>query len=375
MRVGFDISCINAPMGGYERYVRSLLGTFARDPHAPDLVVLTDRRYGPTIVPAHPRITTRRLHTLSRFVLKTMIQDQWQLPLVMRRLGVDVVHSPVFAGMGHAPRPYVLTLHDLIPLQQPASLSRSAAWYWRTILPRSVRRADRILTVSEFSRREILRHFDLPSDRVVAIPLAVDPAFLEHDTAAAREAVRARYRLPDVFLLFVGITSPRKNLPRIVDAFAALPVSVRGNAVLVLAGPTGWGNDALDAAVARAAPAARVQRIGVVDERDLPVLYRLARGVVSISLQEGFALPALEALASGTPLACADGTAYPELVDACALRVDPRDTAAITDALATLLEGGPEVEERRRRGRDRAAIFRWDRTAEATRVVYESVAR
>ncbi len=372
MRIGLDITCLKAPMGGYERYAARLLAAMARRPGSHRLVAFTERSYGPRLVP--DGVELHRLRTLPRFLLKVFLQDQTYWPLAMRRAGVDVVHTPIFAGMALAPRPYVLTLHDLIPLQTPDAISRSAAAYWRLVLPRSVARADAIITGSEFTRREILAHFDLPEPRVVVIPHGVDARFAPSVDEATRADVRRRHRLPARFLLFVGIASPRKNLDRLVRAFGALAGDERGDAHLLLAGPPGWKNAALAEALATSPVAGRIRHLGIVPDADLPALYALATAAVNLSSQEGFGLPALEALASGTPLVCADRTSFPEVVGDAAWLVDPSDEAATTRALATVIAGGPAVEERVARGLARARLFTWERAAAATLAVYERVA-
>ncbi len=375
MRVGLDITSLRHAMGGYERYVRSLLDEMCRLDDAPQMLVLTDRRYGPRLVPDHRLVEVRAVRTLPTFLAKAVLQDQVALPRLVRRSGLDVLHTPIFAGSARAPQPYVLTLHDVIPLRMPDAFSRSAAWYWRTILPRSVARADVVLTDSEFSRREIRERFRLAPERVLVAPLGVAPSFARVQDRPRLDDVRRRYRLPDEFLLFVGIASPRKNLARLVRAFGRLSPAASGGAHLVLAGPAGWRNADLAAAVAQSPVADRIHRVGQITERDLPAVYSLARAAVSVSLYEGFALPALEALACETPLVCADDSAYPELVGDCAIAVDPRDEAAITDALATVLAGGEAVDARVRRGHARAARFTWRETARVTLDAYACVAR
>jgi alpha-1,3-rhamnosyl/mannosyltransferase len=358
-------------MGGYERYASRLLEALAALPGSHRMVAFTERAYGPRLVPAGAELHT--VATLPRFLLKVFLQDQTYWPWLMRRARVDVVHTPIFAGMVAAPRPYVLTLHDLIPLQTPEVISRTAAAYWRLVLPRAVRRADAIITGSDFTRAEILEYFDLAPERVVTVPHGVEPRFVPVDDVAGLRAVRARHRLPDRFVLFVGIASPRKNLDRLVRAFGALTDEERGDTHLLLAGPPGWKNEALDAAIASSPVTSRIRHLGVVPDDDLPALYSLARAVANLSAREGFGLPALEAMACGAPLVCADRTSFPEVVGDAAVLVDPDDESAVARALAEAIAGGAEVLARRARGLVRARDFTWARSAAATLAVYRRV--
>jgi glycosyltransferase involved in cell wall biosynthesis len=373
MRVGFDLTCLKAPMGGYERYVGCLLDALVRLPGSPRMVAFTERVYGPRLVPSG--VECRQLATLPRFLLKVLLQDQTYWPWAMRRARLDVMHTPIFAGMLAAPRPWVLTVHDLIPLQNPGAVSRSAAAYWRVILPRTIRRADAVIAGSEFTRQEILDHFGLPPERVITVPHGVDARFAPVSDEATLARVRERHRLPARFLLFVGIASPRKNIDRLVRAFGALSAHDRDDVHLLIAGPPGWKNAGLASALAASPIASRIRHLGIVADEDLPALYGLAAGVVNLSSYEGFGLPALEALACGTPLVCSDRTSFPEVVGDAALLVDPDDDEATVRALATVIAGGPEVVARRQRGLERARHFTWERAARATLEIYRRVAR
>jgi glycosyltransferase involved in cell wall biosynthesis len=372
VRIGFDLTCLKAPMGGYERYVRCLLDALVRLPGAHVMVAFTERAYGPRLVP--PGAELRRVATLPRFIAKVLLQDQTYWPLLMRQARLDVTHTPIFAGMIRPPRPYVLTVHDLIPLQTPNAITSSAAWYWQRVLPHSIARADTIITGSEFTRGEILERFALPPERVVTIPHGVEPRFTPVEYEEVLRRVRERHRLPPRYLLFVGIASPRKNIDRLVRAFGALTDEERGDAHLLLAGPAGWKNARLVEALATSPIPQRIRHLGVVADEDLPALYSMAAGVANLSGREGFGLPALEAMACGVPLVCANRTSFPEVVGDTALLVDPDDDREIVRALAALLGGGEEIEARRARGLLRARQFTWERAGAATLDVYRRLA-
>jgi alpha-1,3-rhamnosyl/mannosyltransferase len=210
---------------------------------------------------------------------------------------------------------------------------------------------------------------------VIRVPHGVDARFAPVSDEATLARVRERHRLPARFLLFVGIASPRKNIDRLVRAFGALSAHDRDDVHLLIAGPPGWKNAGLASALAASPIASRIRHLGIVADEDLPALYGLAAGVVNLSSYEGFGLPALEALACGTPLVCSDRTSFPEVVGDAALLVDPDDDEATVRALATVIAGGPEVVARRQRGLERARHFTWERAARATLEIYRRVAR
>jgi alpha-1,3-rhamnosyl/mannosyltransferase len=158
-----------------------------------------------------------------------------------------------------------------------------------------------------------------------------------------------------------------------VRAFGALTEDERRGAHLLLAGPPGWKNAGLAAALAASPVPHCIRHLGIVADEDLPALYSLATGVANLSSREGFGLPALEALACGAPLVCADRTSFPEVVGDAALLVDPDDEPAVVAALAALLAGDVEVEARRVRGLERARHFTWERAAAETLAVYRRV--
>jgi glycosyltransferase involved in cell wall biosynthesis len=194
------------------------------------------------------------------------------------------------------------------------------------------------------------------------VPVVVASHGVDHDRFRPEgdDAVLARHGIDGTFVAFVGTIEPRKDVPAIVRAVARLDPSVR----LVLAGRPGWGTDQVDAAIAATGIGDRVVRLGYVDDDLVPALLRRAAAVAYPSLDEGFGLPALEALACGAALVTTTGAAMEDVVEDAALLVPPGDDDALTEALATLVAGGPDVQRLRARGPEVAAPHTWARSAE-----------
>lgn len=286
---------------------------------------------------------------------------------------VDLVH----ATDHYVPRlrrvPVLATLMDAIPLSHPEwvaygfkSLKNEA---WR----RSAHWADHVLTISEFSRQEIAHWFRLPESRISVIPLGVDARWFEAPGAAVRERVRQDYALPGRFFLSVGTLQPRKNLERLVQAHAMLPAEVRRDCPLIVVGRRGWGCEELVGRL-EGGRLPDVRWLSYVPDADLPVMLTLATALVFPSLYEGFGLPVLEAFAAGTPVIASSATSVPEVAGDAALLVDPMDTGAWCEAMRTLTGDETLAGCLREKGRARARLFSWDRTAAELARLYQKVA-
>jgi glycosyltransferase involved in cell wall biosynthesis len=235
----------------------------------------------------------------------------------------------------------------------------------------AVRRADHLLAISEHTRRDLIDLLGAPPAGVTVTHCGVDPTFRPLD-AAQVAAWRARYGLPERFILYVGTLEPRKNVPRLLDAYARLrrrgPVPP-----LVLVGGRGWRHAAIDARLAALGLGDAVRFLGYVPAAELPLCYNAAGVFVYPSLYEGFGLPPLEALACGTPVVTSNAASLPEAVGDAAVLVDPRDPAALADALAAALADEPLRQRLRAAGLAQARRFSWRRMAEQTLAVYHDV--
>jgi alpha-1,3-rhamnosyl/mannosyltransferase len=286
--------------------------------------------------------------------------DQVALPAALRRDGVDVFLSPYYKRPLAAPCPVVVTIHDLFFIGYPgqhrplrdAALTRLARLY--------ARGASAIVTDSEHSRRAIVERLGIHAGRIAVIPVGLGPEF-QPATPSARQ--RERYGLGERYALYVGNFLPHKNLPRLLRAWAALPGALRAAYRLVLAGGDRANRPPLAALAEALGLGPGVVFPGLVDDDDLPAVYSGATVVVQPSLEEGFGLPALEAMACGAPVVASRRGALPEVVGDAGLLVDPEDTGALARALARVLDAPGERATLARRGLARAGAFAPARTA------------
>jgi glycosyltransferase involved in cell wall biosynthesis len=300
----------------------------------------------------------------------TILWQRLRLPLRAELFcgPLDVLHSPDFVLPPTRART-LLTVHDLsFQLFDDVHLPKTRD-YLRRALPHSLRRADAVIADSESTKRDLLRLMGLAERQVSVIYSGADPSFrplAPEELAGARE----RLGLPARFLLHVGTLEPRKNLVRLVEAFARLG---RPELDLLLVGRRGWMDEPIFAAVARHGLGARVRCADFVADTDLPLLYNLCEAFVYPSLYEGFGLPPLEALACATPVVTSQVSSLPEVVGEAALLVDPYDTAAIAAGIARVLDDAELAARLRREGPRQAARFGWERAATQLLACYEAV--
>lgn len=293
------------------------------------------------------------------------VRELWSVARTARRVGADLFHAPHYVLPYGLPCPAVVTVHDLIHLRFPEHRTPLETAYARRTVARALRNAARTLTVSETTRRELVERFGDVAARAVVTPNAVDERFRAAAEPSEQASTLARLDLAPGYLLFVGNPKPHKNLEALLAARARLEAS-RGEAprLVVVGGTPSLASDERGSAV---------RSLGVVEAADLPALYGGALALVVPSLWEGFGLPALEAMACGTPVVAADRGALPEVVGDAALLFDPTDAGAFDAALARIVDDASLRADLARRGPARAARFTWAETARATLSVYRDV--
>ena len=282
--------------------------------------------------------------------------------------------------MTHSPIPLILptrgktivTVYDLFFMDHPLLVGRQAGKYFRRRIDDSLRKADGILTISQFVRTQVLERFGLKESKVRAVHLGVDASFSESPTEEAQKSVRQKYALPPSFLFFVGNIEPRKNLVRLIDALALLG-RAQNRIPLVIAGKKERDYDRLVDKIRKHGLESQIILLDFLPPLELRILYRLATAFVFPSLSEGFGLPVAEAMASGLPCALSRAPALPEIAEQAALFFDPENTEEMAQTIDSLLHDEDLRADLITKGRKRALDFSWEKTAEETLRFYESI--
>lgn len=373
--VAFNATALLSPLTGIGHYARSLALALEATGEVELNYFYGTGWSGALRSTSVPRITSIK-QVVKRFVPNAYavmrVLQQSRFSAGARRLPGAVYHEPNFLAFAFD-GPTVTTAHDLswqrYPETQPADRVRAM----NERFPVALERSAHVITDAESVKREIVEAFGVAPERITAVPLAARAAFMpvsEQASAAALAGYGLSWRS---FLLCVGTLEPRKNLELAVRAYASLPPGLQDRFPLVIVGMRGWLTSKLENVLAPLAASGRVRPVGYVDDATLAVLYASARMLVYPSLYEGFGLPPLEAMASGTPVIVSNVSSLPEVVGDAGIQVGPHDVDGLREAVLRLVEDDGRWEALRSAGLSRAAQFSWERCARETLAVYRKV--
>ena len=309
-----------------------------------------------------------------RFRLIRILWEQLVLPALLARHRFDLLHAPGYVAPILAPVPVVITLYDLIALSHPELCTPSNRRYYRLMVPASVRKAARIIVPSRATRTDLLQHFPAATDKVRVIPLGIGSEFRVIRDVEAFGRLRRKHRLPERFILFVGGLEPKKNLPRLIEAYRLLRQNPAMPHQLVIAGASSWDQANVRRSIRTQGLEDSVTLTGFVPSEDLPLLYNMADLFVFPSLYEGFGLPPLEAMACGTPVIVSDRGALPEIAGPAAMVTDPLAPGKMATAMEAVLTGDSVRADLIARGLSHAGQFSWAAAGAATEAVYAEAA-
>ena len=372
MRIAIDAHTVGTKLGGNESYAVNLIESLAEIDSINQYTIYV------TTNEARERFSNRWPNFKVRSTLPhtPLIRIPLTLSAELRKNPVDVLHVQ-FTAPPFCPCPVVVSIHDLSFEHLPQTFNRRSRTQLRLTVRHSARRATRILSLSQHTRRDIIETYGIKPQRVTAIPLAAPDHFGPITDNRELQRVRHNYGIDGDYILSVGSIQPRKNLARLVRAYASLRGECSADKLpkLVLVGKCAWLYDETLRALDETNVKDAVVLTGYVPETDLPALYSGALCFVYPSYFEGFGLPPLEAMKCGTPVIVGNRTSLPEVVGDAALSVDPFDIDAIAAAIKKLVNDSTLRKELSVKGQRRAKEFSWRETARQTLVVYKEVAQ
>jgi len=363
---------------GVGTYIRNVVRTLGRLDRENKYLLIGSPAKVEEIGPLPPNF-----HTVPLLASDRSFQGYREFRTALQRLSCDLVHIPTLFSVPRAlPCPYVMTVHDML---EHMSRARERSGFWRSFHFQMTKRvlagAARIFAVSNFTRNEIEKLFEIPSDRVEVVYNAIDERFLSgHASAADRDLIARRYQVTYPFLLYAGRISPHKNVVRMIEAFSALKTELERDQAypdlkLIIIGDDLSGNPDLRRTVVRSGVQHDVRFLGFVPIEVLRIFYDEAKIFVFPSLYEGFGLPPLEAMVHGTPVVTSNVSSLPEVVGNAAVLVNPENVFEIMRALHRVLMDRPLRERMKERGYAQAAKFSWETSVRRILEAYGQIAR
>jgi glycosyltransferase involved in cell wall biosynthesis len=370
MRIAFDGTTLTPGRTGVGYYTEHLLQHLAREVAATgdELVVVSNKPIDTQApLPSHVRI-----HERHRFPVRIGWM-QLRAARALHALKPDVAHFTNGMIPAGSSVPAIVTIHDMSLRLFPRCHPVRRVLLNRPLMRVAIQRAAAIVTVSHSARQDLLRLHGIAPERVSVVHEAASPVFRPIDDRDRLDAVRARHGLPERFILYVGTIEPRKNLPRLIDAFAAARRAGIAHR-LVCVGPYGWSSRDLSSHIDERGVREVVHFTGYVPFDDLPAIYNLAEFFVFPSLYEGFGLPVVEAMACGTPVITSATSSLEEIAGDAAALVDPTNTDSLLAAIRRLATEPAYRRDLADRGRQRSRAFSWTQTAKEMLAVYHRAA-
>ncbi len=373
LKIGINaLYLIPGRVGGSEIYLRRLLAALAAIDRENEYIIFTNRESRGTFELAD---NFREHYCPVRALVRPqrIIWEQLVLPWLVRRLKLDLIHSPGFVAPLFSSCPSVVTILDLIYRDFPQTFPPLARFWMEFLVAKSARRSSAVITLSEYSRGEIIWEFDIPSGKSRVIYMGVEESRADRLPPAEREELLLRHGIERPYILTVSATHPHKNLLRLVEAYSRLETGEKRHQLVIVGVRHNRYHCRLREVVERLELEKDVVLTGWVPEEVKETFYSEARLLVFPSLLEGFGLPVLEAMKRGLPVACSDVPSLKEAAGEGAFLFDPYSTEEIARAIRECLSNEELRGKLIAKGRDHAARFSWEKTARETIELYRWV--
>jgi glycosyltransferase involved in cell wall biosynthesis len=367
MHIGLNAHLLSSQPGyrsaGIHQYIDNLLRELPRAAPQHRYTAMVGARQPRSYAGVEMRTASHDTESPARRIIWEQAIQPWSLG------GYDLYHALAFVAPAVLLAPMVVTIYDLSFYHYPERLPRSRRVYLQRMTAWTCERAQRVIAISQSTARDVAATFGMPMDRIDVAPPGCD--FTRFRPLPLDEVARFRHEagLPERFWLFIGTLEPRKNLVRLLEAYAALPESAR--LPLVIAGGKGWDYEPIFDAVERYHLGEQVRFPGFISSEALPLWYNAAEAFVYPSVFEGFGIPVLEAMACGTPVITSNATSLPEVAGDAGICLPPEDVSAWSNALRRASKDAQWRAEARERGLEQAGRFTWRATAALTAASYE----
>ena len=367
MRIAYNAILLGNYFSGVEVTI-STLGEMLSHQLASDLHIFINDCVKDNFI--FPNANLHPLKLSCKCRMQRIIWEHFKMPSMVKKLGCDLLHCPGYIAPYKVDCPTVVTVHDVISLTHPELCKITNHLYYRLMLGRSIKNATQVIVPSKFVKKGLIKLFDTDPEKINVIPFAPSEVFKKIDDTELLKQVRKKYKLPEKYILFLANHEPKKNIAGVVRAFAEFRKNVKGYK-LVLAGRIAWGTGHTRKLIYDLAIEKDIIWPGYVPTADLLAIYSMADTFIFPSLDEGFGIPVLEAMACGAPVICSDRGALPETTDGAAICIPPDNYNLMAEKLATFANYPDLRAEYAKKGLKRVKKLSWEATTKATMDVYK----
>ncbi len=370
MRVGIDISFIIKDRVGVDQYIYNLLRGLA-NVDSDNLYYLYSNRAVPEeffCIGGNFKVVIHKSKILPR-----IMWVQFVLPGLLKRDGIELLHAPCYMAPSRARCPKVITFHDMASWLFPEKFRLIHRIVYSWFVPSFAKNADRIIAVSESTKKDLVRLFGMPEDKITVVYEGTNELFKPAKDAGLLERIREKYGLPEKYILYVGILEPRKNISALIRAYGLMKDSREVEHKLVIVGNKGWMCDEIFKTVQSLRLEDEVIFTGYIADKELPLVYNSAELFVYPSTYEGFGLPPLEAMACGVPVITSNISSLPEVTGDAAILINPDNADELSAAMAKVISSSSLRESMINKGFERVKMFSWKKAAEETLEVYKDI--
>ena len=371
MRIGIDISfVIDDNRVGVGQYIYNLLKNIAKLDTENTYYLYTNMEISQEFyrIGKNFKVIVKKNRFLTR-----VLWLQFILPGLLKQDNIDLLHAPCHVSPARLHCPLVITYHDMASWLFPEKFELFHRMAYQLLVPALTRRADRLIAVSESTKRDIVKLFKIAEDKITVVTEGANAFFKPVTDSALLKKIKEKYSLPEKYFLYVGMFEPRKNIPSIIEAFRRLKDKCILEHKLVLVGKKGWMYKEIFNTVKSLKLASDVIFTGYISDYELPLVYSGAEIFIFPSAYEGFGLPILEAMSCGLPVITSNISSMPEVSKGAALLVNPGVLEEIADAMEKIINDKPLKEAMIKKGLEEAKKYSWEKAAKETLEVYKAV--